>query len=271
MTENGGGTGASEVFGDTCVLFDYAVEGREAAQKLFEDRSDVEKIASKRIKREFESVADRQQDIHRELLEVATSAELEEYDPDAVGGQSNDLTYTIDLYADLLALKDTVEVVRRLNELINRLNKAKEELFGQGGLVMVIDIDGLDAQLKGLLAGVVDNDADVRVLCDAVAWRRDGGSGIFLSEDTEDILGKGHEETDGSSADDKSPPDTDNHGLPDSFESLLSGDEPKSLPERINDQIALRYDRRATLKIMSVSVFLEMEAAHADRVSTESA
>lgn len=258
MTESGPDSADSDVFGDTCVLFDYAVEGRDAARRLFEDRDDVEKVVSPRIRREFESVSGRHQDIHREFLEFATSEGIEAYDPKEVGSQSNDLRYAIDLYSELAALDDTVEVVRRLNELVNRLEKAEEELFGPDGRVRVIDVDGLDPQLKGHLSGVVSNDADVRVLCDAVAWRRNGGSGVFLSEDTEDILGAGEAQRDDDPEDDGSTSESEDGGLPNSFEDFLAADEEKSKPERINEQISLRYDQSATLRILSVRDYLDM-------------
>jgi len=58
---------------------------------------------------------------------------------------------------------DDVEAVRRLNELINRLEKAKDELFEEDGTLTVLSLDGVDAQLVGLLRGVVENEADIRV------------------------------------------------------------------------------------------------------------
>lgn len=264
MTEDSPDGGVDDVFNDTCVLFDYAIDAREESRRLFDERTDVEKVVSPRIKREFESVSKRQQDIHRELLEFATSGELDDYEANSLKGQSNDLSYVIDLYSELLEFDDTVEVVRRLNELINRLEKVHEELFGSDELVTVLDIDGLDPQLKGLLSVVVSNDDDVRVLCDAVAWRRKGGSGTFLTEDTEDILGK----DDGTESDDSSDGvesrASNQGGLPDSFEDFLSGGEEKPLPEQINEQITLRYDHSARLRIMSVSEFLQGRVNVAD-------
>jgi hypothetical protein len=139
-----------------------------------------------------------------------------------------------------------------LNELINRLEKARDELFGSEGCVAVLAVDGVDAQLMGLLRGVVENEADVRVLCDAVAWRRDGGSGVFLTEDTEDILGDSKPEDEGYSDDDGSGSD----GLPDSFEDFL-GTENRSTPEQINDQIANRFGPESKLHILSPEGFVE--------------
>lgn len=265
MTEDESNTPVSDVFGDTCVLFNYAVECQEPARRLFKERSNIEKVVSPRIKREFESVSGRQQDIHRELLKFATSGEIGEYDPEVVGSHSNDLRYVIDLYSELVELDDTVEVVRRLNELVNRLEKAEEELFGQDGLVLVINVDGLDAQLKGLLSGVVDNNADVRILCDAVAWRRNGGSGTFLSEDTEDILGKGDVQPSDESVDEDDLSES-GEGLPDSFEDFLSEGKKKPLPERINEKITIRYDSSASLRIMSVSEFLNKCLSTSDQL-----
>lgn len=241
------------VFTDTCVLFAYAVEGETDARKLFQDVAH-DKVVSERIKREFVSVANRHQDIHRELLEFAAADDLDEYDPSDLR-QKNDVRYVIDLYSDLTEMDD-VEVVRRLNELINRLKKARNELFEADGVLNVLPLDGVDAQLVGLLRGVVKNEADIRVLCDAVSWSRNGASGTFLTEDTEDLLGS---DEDTRSAVEGGGADESGDGLPDSFADFLGAEE-KSVPEQINDQIVSRYDTDSTLQILSIDDFLSIEA-----------
>jgi len=150
---------------------------------------------------------------------------------------------------------DDVEAVRRLNELINRLEKAKDELFEEDGTLTVLSLDGVDAQLVGLLRGVVENEADIRVLCDAAAWSRNGGSGTFLTEDNEDLLGS---DGDTGSAVERGDADESGDGIPDSFADFLGSDE-KSVPERINDQIVSRYDSDAALQILSIDDFLAIE------------
>lgn len=242
-----------DAFTDTCVLFAYAVEGEADAKKLFEDTT-LDKIASERIRREFVSVADRHQDIHRELLEFAATDDLDEYEPTDLD-QKNDVRYVINLYSDLTEMDD-IKVVRRLNELINRLEKARDELFETDGVLTVLAYDGIDAQLVGLLRGVVENEADIRVLCDAAAWSRNGGSGTFLTEDTEDLLGR---DKDTGSAVESGEADKSGDGLPDSFADFL-GTEEKSIPKRINDQIVSRYDSDSALQILSIEDFLTIEA-----------
>jgi hypothetical protein len=244
---------AEDVFTDTCVLFAYAVEGEADARKLFEE-SPHDKVASERIKREFVSVADRHQDIHRELLEFAVTDDLDEYEP-ADLHQKNDVRYVIDLYSDLNDLDD-IEVVRRLNELINRLEKARDELFKTDGVQTILAVDGVDAQLVGLLRSVVENKDDIRVLCDAARWSRNGGSGTFLTEDTEDLLGR---DDDTRGAVETAEADESGEGLPDSFSDFLGSVE-KSVPERINDQIVSRYDGDSSLQILSIEDFLTNEA-----------
>jgi len=242
-----------DVFTDTCVLFAYAVEREADARKLFED-SPHDKVASERIKREFVSVADRHQDIHRVLLEFAATDDLDKYEPTDLH-QKNDIRYVIDLYSDLTDMND-VEVVRRLNELINRLEKARDELFETDGVLTILALDGVDAQLVGLLRGVVENEADIRVLCDAAAWSRNGGSGTFLTEDTEDLLGSDENR---KSAVESGEADESGDGLPDSFADFL-GSKKKSVPERINDQIVSRYGTDSALQILSIDDFLTTKA-----------
>ena len=251
MTESVPKGTVEDVFADTCVLFDYAVERESEAIAVFEDRSALDKVVSQRIEREFDSVATRQQDIHRELLEFATRGKLDEYEPENVGRQKNDVRYVVDLYSELTDAEDDVEAVRRLNELINRLEKARDELFGPEGRLTILTVDGVDAQLMGLLRGVVENEADVRVLCDAVDWKRNGGSGVFLTEDIEDILGdEFRDKEDGS--DDVS----EGGGLPDSFDDFF-GAEDKSVPDKINDQIVTRYGSESKLYILSTEDFVK--------------
>lgn len=253
--QNADTPGETDVFTDTCVLFDYAVEEREAATTLFETYPGIDEVVSQRVKREFESVASRHQDVHRELLEVATEGDLAAYQAAELGSQSNDIGYVVDIYNKLLTLNDDAEVIRRVNELINRLNKARRELFGDDGIVVVLDLDGLDARLKGALDPLIDNDADVRIVCDAVKWRRNGGSGTFLTADADDLLGDGDSDTDSGSTSSDSVEDDASGGLSDSFEDFLAAEE-KSLPERINDRIASRFNAGATLTILSVPELL---------------
>ncbi len=244
----------TDVFNDTCVLFGYAVEGRSAAKELFEEHVTVEKVASRRVKREFQSVSGRHQDIHRELLEVVSRGELSEYEPEAVDGRANDVSYVVDLYSELASLDDRIEVVRRLNELVNRLEKADRELFGEDGAVEVLNVQGADGKLKGLLKTVVSNEADVRVLCDAVEWRTNGGSGNFLSEDVDDILGRQGPETENRET--ETNEGGASGGLSGSFSDFWGGGEEKSQRERINDQIEKRYGSEARLRILSTEEFL---------------
>ncbi|WP_042662326.1 hypothetical protein [Haloferax sp. ATB1] len=87
-------------------------------------------------------------------------------------------------------------------------------------------------------------------------WSRNGGSGTFLTEDTEDLLGS--DEDTGSTLKGGNA-DESGDGLSDSFADFL-GSEDKSVPERINDQIVSRYDTDSALQILSIDDFLTIEA-----------
>ena len=147
-------------------------------------------------------------------------------------------------------------MVRRLNEPINRLEKARDELFENSGVLTILAVDAFYAQLVGLLRGVVENEDDIRVLCDAATWSRNGGSGTFLTEDTEDLLGS--DERTGRAVE-GSDADESGDGLPDSFADFL-GSENKSVPERINNQIVSRYDTESTIEILYIDDFLTLKA-----------
>ncbi|WP_276302676.1 hypothetical protein [Halorussus lipolyticus] len=70
-----------------------------------------------------------------------------------------------------------------MNELINRLEKAKDEIFETVGVFIVLALNGVNAQLVGQLRGVVKNKDDIRILCNVATWSQNAGPGTFLTED----------------------------------------------------------------------------------------
>jgi hypothetical protein len=241
------GSGRIETFTDTSVLFNYALDVRQqrAEELLVEHRCIV--ITSETVKREFEGVMERRQQIHTELLPYIKRHEVVEYEPSNRDKLTeNDWGYVQD-FQDALSELEPAEAARRVQERNRQLKQGYRELFeSDSPHVIVARVPPRDARLLGNLSGIIENDADARILCDAVEWVRDGGSGVFLTSDSDDMLASDDERTDESE---------DSIDLPDSFDAFLSSDS-RTAPERINDVIERRYNETCCLEIHSIDSFL---------------
>lgn len=246
-------TDCSEVFADTSVLFNFALDGNpKGAKELFREH-DCRKVVSQQVKEEFDGVRENREKIHRSLLEYASKDKVKEFRLSDIDGlSSNDRGYARELRDELLAM-DKGEAVRRLREKRRKLDTAARELFEEGLVDEVLKGCSRDTQLKGYLGAVMENKADVRIVCDAVYWHREmDGSGTFLASDKDDILGEDlSEEDDHTSGVDKIEDSDDEI----SFEALLEDD--RSMREKINEQIEQRYDSKSTLDILSIHEFLD--------------
>lgn len=191
---------------------------------------------------------DRRQQLHTELLPYIKRDEVEEFEPAGSDSfTSNDWSYVRE-FRNTLSELAPAEAARRVQERNRQLKQGYRELFKiDSPLVVVVEVPSRDASLLGTMSGVVDNDADARILCDAVEWCRDGGSGLFITSDVGDMLADG---------DDQDTDSDESDGLPDSFAGLLSGDS-RSAPERINETIERHYDSSCCLEIHSISSFLD--------------
>lgn len=158
---------------------------------------------------------------------------------------------------DTLSEVDPAEAARRVQERNRQLKQGYRELFEfDPPLVVIAEVPARDARLLGNLSGSVGNDADARILCDAVEWKRDGGSGLFITSDKGDMLADEEKEEDESG---------DGDGLPDSFAAFLGGDT-RSSPEKIKDAIKQRYDQSAVLEIYSIDTFLKNSSNRLQRL-----
>jgi len=243
----------SEIFADTSVLFNFAIDDNpKGAKELFEEH-DCGKIVSQQVKEEFDGVRENREKIHRFLLEYASKDEVEEFRLSDIDGLSpNDRSYARELRDELVAM-DEVEAVSRLREKRRNLDTAARELFEEGLIDEVLEGCSRDTQLKGYLGAVMENEADVRIVCDAVYWHRKmDGSGTFLASDKDDILGEESSEEDDATSDVDKIEDSEDE-IP--FEALLEDD--RSMREKINEQIEQRYDSESTLDILSIHEFLD--------------
>lgn len=236
-----------EVFTDTSVLFNYALDARQQRADELLIQHECVVVATETVKREFEAVKDRRQEIHTELLPYIKRYAVEEYEPENPDSMTeNDWGYVRE-FRSVLGELEPAEAARRVQERNRQLKRGYRELFeGNSPYVGVIQVPTRDANLLGQLSGIIQNDADARILCDAVEWKRDGGSGHFITSDVNDML------ADSEGEDDESDDDEE---LPDSFEGLLAGD-PRTAPEQINDAVSQRYDDSCCLELHSIDTFL---------------
>lgn len=247
-SEEGHGDGQLDAFTDTSVLFNFALDVRQqrADELLVEHTCSV--VAGDTVKREFEGVMSRRQQIHTQLLPYIKRGEVANFEPENPDSFTpNDWGYVRE-FRDTLSTLEPAEAARRVQERNRQLKQGYRQLFEfDPPLVIIAQVSSRDARLLGHLSGIIENDADARILCDAVEWGRDGGSGIFLTSDAGDMLAEGNSEEDDTG---------ESNVLPDSFEGFLSGDS-RSAPERINDAIERRYNASCRLDIHSVDSFLE--------------
>lgn len=247
-SEESHGDGQLEAFTDTSVLFNYALDVRQqrSDELLVEHRCSV--VASDTVKREFEKVMEHRQQIHTQLLPYIKRDEVTDFEPENPKSlSSNDWGYVRD-FRNALRDLEPAEAARRVQERNRQLKQGYRELFEfNPPLVIVEQVPPRDASLLGSFSGIIQNDADARILCDAVEWGRDGGSGIFLTSDAGDMLAEGDEDEDELE---------ESNGLSDSFIGFLSGDS-RSAPDRINDAIERRYDESCCLEIHSIDSFLD--------------
>lgn len=206
-------------------------------------------VTSETVRREFESVRDRRQDIHDELLPYVKNDTVNEYEPNETDLTANDQGY-VDDFKQTLGKLNPLEAARRVQERNRQLKQGYRELFETDEpLVLIVSDISRDPRLTGTITSIIENDDDARIICDAVEWTRDDGSGLFVTSDKDDMLPR-------SDSDSDTDEQTSSSELSDTFEGFLSGDT-RSKPERINDAILQRYDSECCLSIFSVGSFLD--------------
>lgn len=242
-----------EAFLDTSVCFNYTFDDDGGhARRLLPDHP-IEAIVSDSVKREFESVKKRREKICKEVLRHAKRDEIEEFEPSNPDRLSDNDWAFVDRFTEILGPLDPVQVVRRINEKLNQLQTGYEDLFSKPDPhLSILPPQSRDGALMGDLRTRVANEADCRIICDAVEWCDADRGDHFLTSDKEDILGRAGDSSDPNGR----PVDEDGGlGLPDSFLGFIEGDD-RSRVEVINDVIERNYSASARLRFYSVPDFL---------------
>jgi hypothetical protein len=207
----------SEVFCDTSVLLSYVLNQERVGVERLLLGSDRPKVVSETVDEEFHRVPDRREDVYQDFLKLiaddsaavadATVAERDYLKP-------NDRAFFREL-RDAVADSDGIEAQLRT---IREKQKIVDRRFGQvEQLIDEVYPRSDDVTVLLSLGRVVDNQDECQVLCDAVAWSEDGGSGSFTSLDRGDIVSNAAEIND-AITDSRDETATLDIALPESFD-----------------------------------------------------
>jgi hypothetical protein len=179
-------------FVDTCILLNYVNRywERDKVSELL-SADDVEHVISDAVAEEFETVCERRRDIYSEMVAflLEQDDDITSFDPAERGLRTagNDAEHIRTIQFELAdTASDSREVLRLLCRFLRNLDDAVDKVMTEF-VDRIADPCG-PIMLSFRLADVVDNTADVRVLCDAAQWSADGGSGVFVTLDSTDII-----------------------------------------------------------------------------------
>lgn len=176
------------MFCDTSVLLSYVLDqgGAGVEQLLLE--SDKLKVISEKVESEFHRVPDRREEIYTDFIQIATSEsdavvdatiDEREYLRPNDRGFFHSLRQSV---AEESTLEEKLKTIREKQRIVDRRFGQLEQILHQ----VYPQNDNIGLLLS--LGKVVENQDDCQVICDAAGWAIDGGSGEFVSLDTNDIV-----------------------------------------------------------------------------------
>lgn len=180
-----------EIFADTCILLNFVQREweRNHSQELIESDK-IEVVVSLNVLKELEEVTKRRRDIYEDFLDLLQETEegVEEYNPADrrvyIGG--NDRGHIREMQMQLSNLDNRAEVLRRLRRFIRAVARRIEYLQ------TVLEENTVDPlapySLELALSSLLDHGADARIVTDAAGWTTDGGSGVMMTLDSDDLL-----------------------------------------------------------------------------------
>ncbi len=181
----------AEVFADTCVLLNFVQREWEPdhASALVTSES-VTIIVSETVLTELTDVGGRRRDIYVDMVDylLDTEAEIEEYEPRdrRIYIGDNDARHIRNLQQHLTGLDDRREILRRLRHFVRAAGRRIDHLESELGKHVIDPMPPLE--LRFAIDRILDHDADTRVVTDAAAWTADGGSGILVTLDDDDLF-----------------------------------------------------------------------------------
>lgn len=179
------------VFADTCILLNFIQrewERNRSTEIIESDNIDI--VISDNILDEFEDVVARRQDIYKDLIDflLEDDGEVKDYDPGErrVYIGSNDVNHIRDIQMELASLENSQEVLHRLRRFVRAVGRRADYLKSSLEDSTVVPLAPFSLELA--LASLIDNSADARIVTDAAGWTANGGSGILITLDGNDLL-----------------------------------------------------------------------------------
>lgn len=179
----------SEAFSDTSVLFNYTFEEDDGEAKELLCDHGCENVVSSSVRSEYQNVRDRRKSIVKSMLKAQGKGEFDEWEPPShidLGG--NDLNYMIDLMAELDSM-DSARLKKRLKIEERRIIRGWESLFeSPDGHIDTVWQCNRDPRILRNIRSTVNNESDCQILCEAVDWSSNGGSGTMVAGDYDDMI-----------------------------------------------------------------------------------
>lgn len=180
-----------EVFADTCVLLNFVHHEweRDYSTPLVSSES-VTIVVSETVLDELADVADRRRDIYEDVVDYLIEADsgIEAYDPGDrrtyIG--ANDAKHVRNLQERLAGLDDRREILRRIRRFVRAAERRVEHIESRLEEHAIDPVPPLE--LRFAINSVLDHDADTSIVTDAAAWAADGGSGVLVTLDDDDIF-----------------------------------------------------------------------------------
>lgn len=187
----------SEAFSDTSVLFNYTFDQDDGeAEELLCDH-DCDDIVSSSLRDEYKNVRDRRKSIVKSMLKAQGRGEFDDWEPPShINSGGHDLDYMISLMEELHSL-DSNKLRKRLKIEERRITRGWETLFESPDeyIDLVWQCDR-DPTILANIRSTVNHENDSQILCEAVDWAGNGGSGTVVAADHDDMISNREEISD---------------------------------------------------------------------------
>lgn len=179
----------TEAFSDTSVLFNYTFEEDDGEAKELLCDHDCENVVSSSVRSEYENVRDRRKSIVKSMLKTQGRGEFDEWEPpEHIDLRGHDLDYMIELMEDLHSM-DSTKLRKRLKTEERRIIRGWESLFeSPGEYIDTVWQCDRDPTILANIGSTVSNESDCQILCEAVDWASNGGSGTMVAGDYDDMI-----------------------------------------------------------------------------------
>ena len=180
----------SETTSDTSVLFNYTLRQDNGESKEILSDPSRKNVVSKNVRDEYENAASNRRDALKSMSKAAGRGSLDGWEvPDSLDLSVQDEDWCLSLKSRLCDIGSDKQILTKLSQAVRMFNKGYQDLFeGPDRWISEVTPRSNNALLRGYLQRVVDDKGDVKIICDAGAWSKDGGSGTFLTADKNHML-----------------------------------------------------------------------------------